>query len=84
MATNGVIEATHPQFQTRSITLLLKHNLRYSIYVRADNCNNTQRGMNSSALTINGQCITWQNKKTNRKIKLDFDLVTMRVVSKAM
>ena len=55
MPANGVIEAINPQFQARKITLVLMHEQRYSIRVRADNCNNTQLGMNSSALTINIQ-----------------------------
>ena len=54
MPADGVIEATGPQFQARKITLVLMHEQRYSIRVRADNCNNTQLGVNSSTLTING------------------------------
>ena len=54
---NGVTEATEPLFKTRKITLVLMHDQIYSVHVRADNCNNTQLGIYSSALTINGQCI---------------------------
>ena len=55
MLANGVIEATNPQFQARKITLVLMHEQRYGIRVRADNCNNTQLGIYSSALSINIQ-----------------------------
>ena len=54
---NGVIESTNPQFQARKITLVLMHEQIYSVRVRADNCNNTQKGINSSFLTINIQGI---------------------------
>ena len=52
---NGIIAATDPDFQDRQITVLLKHEQAYDIFVRADNCNNSQQGSRSSALHINIQ-----------------------------
>ena len=54
---NGIIAATDPDFQDRQITVLLKHEQAYEVFVRADNCNNSQEGSCSSALHINIQGI---------------------------
>ena len=54
---NGIIAATDPDFQDRRITVLLKHEQAYKVFVRADNCNNSQQGPHSSALHMNIQGI---------------------------
>ena len=40
---NGIIAATDPDFQDRQITVLQA----YEVFVRADNCNNSQQGPRS-------------------------------------
>lgn len=52
---NGIVESTDPHFVDREITVTLRHGLRYTFKVRADNCNNMQQGEFSSPLTIHLQ-----------------------------
>ena len=49
---NGIIAATDSDFEDRQITILLKHEQTYEVFVRADNCNNSQQGSCSSALVL--------------------------------